>query len=58
MEELFISGNHLAAVLVEKGCFPDAQKSYEQVLHDHGGLCADVWIAWKAIMSLRDKESA
>lgn len=56
MEELFTAGNHLANVLMRRKCFPDEQTDYEQVQHDHGSLCADVWIAWRAIMNLRNKE--
>lgn len=58
MEKLFVAGNHLANVLIERKCFPAQQSDYEQVNRDHGMLCADVWVAWKAIMELRNEKEA
>jgi hypothetical protein len=52
--QALIGGNHLANSLIAYGCMPAEQTDYEQVLHQHGPLCADMWIAWKAIMDMRE----
>ncbi len=53
-DKVLIGGNHLASSLIAYGCFPANQTDYDQVLHEHGLLCADMWVAWKAIMDLRE----
>jgi hypothetical protein len=50
---LLIGGNHLASSLISYGCLPSDQIDYDQVLHTHGLLCADMWVAWRGIMDLR-----
>lgn len=53
-ERVLIGGNHLASGLISCGCWPNEQRDYAQVLQEHGFLCADMWIAWKAVMDLPD----
>jgi hypothetical protein len=53
-DHLMIGGNHLASTLASVGCVPNEQHDDDQVLHQHGMLCADLWVAWRAIMDLRD----
>lgn len=55
LERLFIGGNHLASSLLSYGCSPAEQTDYDQVLHQHGILCADMWVAWRAIMDVREE---
>lgn len=52
-DDILTGGNHLASSLIHAGCFPDEQRSYDQVLADFGQPCADMWIAWKAIIDAR-----
>ena len=56
LERLFIGGNHLASSLLSYGCHPAEQTSYDQVLGQHGLLCADMWVAWRAIMDVREEK--
>jgi hypothetical protein len=44
MGDLFTGGNHLANVLVARGCMPDKQSSYDQVMRDYGDLCAEQFL--------------
>ena len=53
LDDILTGGNHLASSLIAANCFPAEQRSYEQVLRDFGQPCADMWIAWKAIMDAR-----
>jgi hypothetical protein len=53
-DAVLIGGNHLASSMSSFGCMPNEQRDYDQVLHGYGLLCADMWVAWRAIMDLRD----
>ncbi len=50
IEDILISGNHLANSLIAAKCMPDLQADYHSVLTTFGQPCADMWVAWKAIM--------
>lgn len=52
-DAILTGGNHLANSLITANCWPDKQRDYWQVLDDFGQPCADMWIAWKAIMDAR-----
>lgn len=52
-DAILTGGNHLASSLINAGCFPAEQQNYEQVLKDFRQPCADMWVAWKAIMDAR-----
>lgn len=52
-ERLMIAGNHLASALVGT-CIPSECNSYQDALQAHGQPYADMWIAWRAIMDIRD----
>jgi hypothetical protein len=54
IDQVLIAGNHLASALIVENCHPNEQKSYDQVLEDYGQPCADMWLAWQAIMALRN----
>lgn len=52
-----IGGNHLANALIGivGGNLPEYRgTSFEIMLHRFGQPAADMWVAWKAIMDLRD----
>lgn len=51
-DDILIGGNHLASALIGYKCFPDLQGSYDTVLATFGQPCADMWVAWRAIMNL------
>ncbi len=55
-----IGGNHLASALITAGCHPSQCRewSYDAVLERWGQPIADMWVAWKAIMDLRDAREA
>jgi hypothetical protein len=53
-DKVSIGGNHLASALIRLGCYPESYRSYEQVLEYCGEAQADIWLAWKAIIELRD----
>lgn len=50
IEQLFISGNHLASVLLSRDILPGEYAYANQVGKRHGIEAMDIWIAWKAIM--------
>lgn len=52
IEDILIGANHLASSLLAAKCYPDLQADYHSVLSTFGQPCADMWIAWKAIMDL------
>lgn len=54
LDAIIMGGNHLASSLIAANCFPSEQRSYDQVLRDFGQPCADMWVAWKAIVDARD----
>jgi len=56
IKNVLIGGNHLASALI--GTADPAQyrnAGYYDVLEKHGQPYADMFVAWKAIMNLRDK---
>lgn len=54
IEKVMIGGNHLASYLLGHNCDPVRYDSYEQVQSLCNQDCADVWVAWRAIMDLRN----
>ena len=56
-ERILIGGNHLASALLAKGIFPASERktSYDEFLRRYGQPWADIFVAWKAIMDVRDK---
>jgi len=50
IRKVLIGGNHLATVLIRFGTMPPEIKNPDEL----DGFLRDVWIAWKAIMDLRD----
>lgn len=55
---VLIAGNHLASTLISMIGMPYEYSSYDEVLEKHFQPAADIWIAWKRIMELRDKWEA
>ncbi len=58
-ENVLISGNHLASLLIGLGYIPKfpCDHDYEFVRSHHGLTAADAWVAWRAIMELREASS-
>lgn len=57
IKNVMIGGNHLASALIGMigGNLPDFRHAnYDEILGRFGQPAADMWVAWKAIMDLRD----
>lgn len=59
IKAVMTGGNHLASQLLRE-CDPAQYRraDYDTVLHERGQPYADIWVAWKAIMDLRDIQEA
>ncbi len=57
--DVFLSGNHLAAALLQLGVEPDRTFGWtlSEFTETYGHFKADIWIAWRAIMALRSAQS-
>lgn len=54
-DRLLVSGNHLADELLSRDIHPTNYSEYRDVLLAHGGSTANLWAAWKGIITIRDK---
>ena len=56
IKAVMIGGNHLASAMLNGGMEPSRCRNwtYDAVLDRYSQPYADMWVAWKAIMDLRD----